>query len=643
MTPTATVTQAVSKAARNLFLFAIVLTGISGPSAEQDGSISILPAAYGAQTTQYSYDALGRLISTTDAEGVTTDYVYDKAGNLKSVTRRALPVPSIDSLTPSSGQVGQAVTIRGTNFKAVAAENTIRFAGVAAVVSSATTTTLQTSVPTGAISGPVTVTTSAGLATSPSPFTVLPSQPPQITGISPTVVAPGGAFTVAGSNFVPATSGNQVTVNAATATVTAATDLNLTVAAPIASGGKVKVTTQAGNATSTSDLFIVPAPNVAADVVATGRVSVNGAGQTLPLAASKIGLLLFEGTAGLTGLKARLTNITLQTGTVALFKPNGQQLGSTQSFNAGTSSISLPVLEDTGTHTLRVIAGVAGGNVTVSLGEDIEGPITLDAAPTSLAFAASGQSARLTFTGSAGAQLVLDVTDVSLTGNGATINLRQPNGSLLYSGSVGATGLFARLPLLPVNGEYVLEIIPFSGGSGSLKVALATVVDQDFGPIAVGETKAVATTARGQLAILSFVGAVGDRLGLNFTTVTFAGGGTVSVRRPDGSLLSTGTIPAAAGAVAIPDLSVAGNYRVEISGINGNPGAASVTLYRSGTIDAGLLLLGQEKTVTFDFPGQQATLTFSGAVGQQLGLTISGSTLTNGGSYSITAPNGATF
>ncbi|MBX9642137.1 MAG: Ig-like domain-containing protein, partial [Mycobacteriaceae bacterium] len=82
----------------------------------------------------------------------------------------------ITSVTPSIGPVGAEVTINGSGFDPVAANDRVVFtgataAGAVATVRSASPTQLLVSVPTGAQSGPISVTTPLGTAVSPA-FTV---------------------------------------------------------------------------------------------------------------------------------------------------------------------------------------------------------------------------------------------------------------------------------------------------------------------------------------------------------------------------------------------------------------------------------------------------------------------------------------
>jgi uncharacterized protein (TIGR03437 family) len=80
--------------------------------------------------------------------------------------------PTITSFSPTSGKVGDAVTVTGTNFSTTAADNTVKFNGTTAVVTSSTATQIVTSVPADATTGKITVAVSGSTATSSDSFTV---------------------------------------------------------------------------------------------------------------------------------------------------------------------------------------------------------------------------------------------------------------------------------------------------------------------------------------------------------------------------------------------------------------------------------------------------------------------------------------
>jgi hypothetical protein len=88
----------------------------------------------------------------------------------------ALPPPTINSLTPTSGPLGTGVDIQGTNFTGATG---VKFNGTADpsfVVNSSTDITAH--VPNGATTGPITVTTANGATTSSSSFAVKANAPP---------------------------------------------------------------------------------------------------------------------------------------------------------------------------------------------------------------------------------------------------------------------------------------------------------------------------------------------------------------------------------------------------------------------------------------------------------------------------------
>jgi YD repeat-containing protein len=125
----------------------------------------------------YVYDDLGRLVGVVDQDGNAATYTYDAVGNILAIGRHNVadtPGPvAITLVAPNKGKVGTAVSIFGRGFSADAAQNAISFSGAIATVTAATTNSLTTSVPPGAFTGPITVTTALGSATSPEPFRVL--------------------------------------------------------------------------------------------------------------------------------------------------------------------------------------------------------------------------------------------------------------------------------------------------------------------------------------------------------------------------------------------------------------------------------------------------------------------------------------
>ena len=67
-------------------------------------------------------------------------------------------IPTITSIDPTSGKVGETVIITGIDFSTTPEDNEVRFNGVQASVTASTATTITTIVPSGATTGNITVT-----------------------------------------------------------------------------------------------------------------------------------------------------------------------------------------------------------------------------------------------------------------------------------------------------------------------------------------------------------------------------------------------------------------------------------------------------------------------------------------------------
>lgn len=151
----------------------------------------------------YVYDDLGRLVGVVDPDGNAATYAYDAVGNILAISRHnAADTPgpvAITLVSPTKGKVGTEVLIFGRGFSADVTQNVISFAGAVVPVSAATPNSLTTSVPPGALTGFIMVTTPLGTATSPEPFTV-----PGAVMISPTSVV---LFTKVSQPFTATESG----------------------------------------------------------------------------------------------------------------------------------------------------------------------------------------------------------------------------------------------------------------------------------------------------------------------------------------------------------------------------------------------------------------------------------------------------
>ncbi len=185
-------------------------------------------------------------------------------------------MPLLDPGNPSSGGVGDAVTVRGSNFTPDAI---VTVGGVAADFTFVDASELDVTIPDGATSGFLSVATDRGVAE--HPFDVDAG----LNGFAPSSAAVGGTITISGSSF---TSDDTVSFTAAggglvaaTTNFVNATTLRATVPANAASG-PVTVSFSGGESATSSDPFFV-LPTIGRFTPASGvpggtHITLNGTG-----------------------------------------------------------------------------------------------------------------------------------------------------------------------------------------------------------------------------------------------------------------------------------------------------------------------------------------------------------------------------
>jgi len=110
-------------------------------------------------------------LTATVPAGATTGFItVTTPGATLTSNRKFYVLPTISSFTPTSGSVGTVVTITGNNLKGA---TKVTFGGVNATLFSVVSDTeITATVPTGAKTGKIQVTTTGGTAASSTSFTV---------------------------------------------------------------------------------------------------------------------------------------------------------------------------------------------------------------------------------------------------------------------------------------------------------------------------------------------------------------------------------------------------------------------------------------------------------------------------------------
>jgi hypothetical protein len=252
-------------------------------------------------------------------------------------TELAAP-PTINVVSPSAASIGAAVTIRGSLFTGSTALN---FNGVAQTVYTIVDdTTITTTVPAGATTGPIQITNAFGTGTSAFNFTVIPA--PTIASFSPSSGTFNSAVTITGTGFTWATG---VRFNGQNASFTVVNNTTINTNVPAGSTtGNIRVTNGTDSVESSSAYTVFQAPTVTSFTPSTGP-----AGTTVTITGTEFNSIT---SVRFNGVNASFTvnSTTSITATV----PSGASTG------------AITVVNGSGT-------GTSGTNFTVTLPPSISG------------------------------------------------------------------------------------------------------------------------------------------------------------------------------------------------------------------------------------------------------------------------------
>ncbi len=504
--------------------------------------------------------------------------------------------PSITQVSPVVVSVGSTVTVSGAHLDPVAGDTTVQMGDREIPnLTAITDAQVQYTVPGNGTSGYVTLTTPYGMATSPAPVVVLPSN------ISASNVVSSGNAPVNGAsvNLNIGASGQYgaVTFTApqsgwaslqASAITTTASSINYTVYAP---GNSVL---QQGSISASSPS--VHLPHLVAGGVYLVVFQPSGAGAQLTVGVESNALLslgnsatvvttvagaskrvLFNATVGQNlafQINGTTTNPSGHTVTYTVYSPSGASYIS--GTTASTGVINLGNMPTAGTYQV-VIAPGSGvtGSMQVEVAPGVTG--TLNGTPQNYVANVAGQNIYLSFTATQGESLELtlyNVNDAGGTYNQFPVYVYNAAGSQVasfwcYASNPGKS-CNQHLWYLPA-GTYSVVASPYYGGV----LSFTALLEQDLSGanIPLNGTASIALAA-GQVERYTFTANAGDTVALNVSgvTTTPAGQGVAFlVYRPDAGAITTSTpaytsfTPTSSQTVNLPNLPVSGTYTVIVA------------------------------------------------------------------------------
>ncbi|MEU4244099.1 RHS repeat-associated core domain-containing protein [Actinoplanes sp. NPDC026619] len=602
--------------------------------------------------------------ATSGAVAVTTGSATATGAQTFTVTP-SVPAPVVSGFSPASGAAGTSVTITGSGFSAAPAENNVSFGRTRARVTAAAAISLTVIVPAAAVSGRISVATAGGTATATSDFVAV-TQPfgAGDIGTGAVLTADGTATTVsfatAGKVAVlrfAGVKGQRLSLGltgstAGDITIYGYTPYGATFARdeydqpwqvstfdgglampPLPTTGTYQIVLKPTSSTATGTVVATLSSKLLATPVLGGAdtaLTFSRPGQQAELtvdaqANQHIGLGF---TGSLTG--TLVAEVQDPAGTPVVWT-NGYEYSRQlddlpygdvdfTTVGAGRYTVLLRSYEQrTGSLTVTTSAAAAGGALAVGTAKTVS-------------VTRRGQDTLLTFAGTAGQNLGLDLNNVT-TVYYPTITVLAPDGTTLTR--IGAPGSWIDLPTLPATGTYALLL---STGSETGSYTATLVQPTSGGTLSLTGAGTAVTLSAGKAVTLTVAGTAGQEVtaAMSNWTIPSSADALMSVTGPDGGFLDDVYLDSTS-AVTFPTATT-GTYRLVLRAEGGSGG---LTVTASPTIEGGALTVGTNKTITSPRLGQPTRMTFTGAVAQRLSMYISDYGYTYVVWVNVTRPDGS--
>lgn len=601
-------------------------------------------------TTTTVLTASTTVLTTTVPAGATTGTISVTVAAVTATSAASFTVgtgaaPTLSSFSPAVAGYGATVTLTGTNYDPTLLNDRVAFTAAIGAVATATTTSITVPVPGSAQTGPISVSTTQGKATSAQEFFVAPP------GVVATDIQYTGRITVNGPTVTPSiptpstngllvfdgVAGQRLSLGFSSPTLT---QFSVSVYRPDGGALTTPVTynTNGGSLdlpvlpmAGTYTIFLDPVSTYTGNVTVTLSTEVTGnitpGGAAVPVTISRVGQnarYVFTGSAGQT-VSLNLSSVTITTGYASLIKPDGSLLAGPTSFGTGGGVIDTQVLPTSGTYAIFIDPAVTyTGSVTLTLYNtaDVTGAITVDGSSVTPALTVPGQRARYTFTGTAGQWVNLGLSTVSITSS--TLSMLNPDGTTLVSTTIGtAGGSLDPTTALPTTGTYIIVVDPASTYTGSMTLTLSSALT---GSVTLdGAVVPISLTRIGRTARYTFSGTAGQWVSLGLTSVTLTNV-TVTLLAPNGTTLATTSVGTGGGGLEpASTLPTTGTYTIVVDPTGIYTG--TITLKLMSYLSGALNLNGTATTSTISTVGQNARYTFTGTAGQWVSVGFTAVTL----------------
>jgi len=581
----------------------VVLRGGNFSSTASDDQVSfggtaatVSSAAAGSLTVTVPSGAASGPVTVT-VDGVTAtgpSFTVDPSGQ----------APTISGLSASQVIFGGTLTITGSHFDPDPARDVVQINQTRAPLTAASTSSLTVTVPQNAIgSGKVTVSTPAGVATSPADLYVLPTTfaASTLDGGQRVTVPATVTLATAGSGHLAlavfdAPANGRVFVREGTSTVPSC-DGTLTVYDPhgVLIGSDSCVSTNdflddlplrtAGSYTmvlSTNGAGgSVPVTLTLVAPDSSAAVNADGSSTTVSASVGQSAKLTFAGTTGQRTLVKITGNTTPTCAGISLLNPTGGVVQSGSVCNNGSTYFDTTTLPSTGTYTFVYNpSGWDTGSATIAIytvAADSSTAVNADGSSTTVS-ASVGQSAKLTFAGTTGQRTFVKITG-NTTPSCAGISLLNPTGGVVQSGSVCNNGsTYFDTTTLSTAGTYTFVYNPSGWDTGSATIAIYTVAADSSTAVNADGSPTTVTTSIGQSANLTFPGTTNQKITIAITGNTNASCVGISLLNPSGGTVTSGVACGASSTFSNIVLPSSGTYTFRFNPSGTDAGSATIAI-----------------------------------------------------------------
>ena len=307
-------------------------------------------------------------------------------------------------------------------------------------------------------------------------------------------------------------------------------------------------------------------------------------------------------------------------------------------FNApgsnGSNALNLTNLPASGVYTLIVYTSGVPATAQLAFASNVTGNIAENGASQSDADSIPGQNVFMTFNANQGDNLVLTLSDMSITGatsSPASVNVYSANGTNIAGSSNCYQGGGCQYTLWNLAaGAYTMIVSPPTAGSTiSFNATLGPLGSATSPLMTTGVNQSEVASAPGQNVYLSFTANQGDNLELTLSAVSGSGGSlTINVFDSNGTNVASGSDCYNGWTCRYSLWSLAaGNYTVVVSP-TGAGGSLGFNAMLEPDIVGPVLSANTPATVNLSL-GQVERLTFNANAGASVNLDLSGVSTTN--------------